>query len=532
MYSYFAGGFFVKILRFLKAWFDWMIGLVFSIVYHGRSRPLPPITSSILMESAVGLARKIRLRELSSHEVVSAFISRIKNVNGLLNAVVDERFSAALQEARDLDEFLCTAAKGEEDLERLSREKPFLGVPFTIKENFQVTGLRQTVGLMARKNHVSTADADAVVAMRNSGAILLGVTNISELCTWWESRNKVYGQTSNPYDTTRVAGGSSGGEGSIIGVAGSVMGIGSDIGGSIRIPAFFNGIYGHKPSPGIISNVGQLPEALGDMSNFLTTGPLCRYGTDLMPLFALLAGPCAATALKLDLPVNVKELKIYYMEDDGGFPLISDVSKELRSVQQKVVEYFLRVHGVESQKVSIPEMERSLEIWGGRLYYSGAPTFCEEMVEKKFKLNIYTEFLRWCIGKSEHTVPAIGLGLLEKLGGLEIDRAEIASLSRTLEKKFEKMLRDDGIFLYPSFPTTAPFHYQPLLSPFDFSYQSIFNILGLPVTQCPLGLSRKDGMPVGIQVVSAAGNDRLCLAMAVELEKGFGGWVPPCDIVI
>lgn len=117
------------------------------------------------------------------------------------------------------------------------------------------------------------------------GGIPLAVTNVSEICMWWESSNKIYGQTRNPYNTTRIVGGSSGGEGALIAAAGSPWGIGSDIGGSIRMPAFFNGIFGHKPTFGLISNQGQFPDAQGNLSKFLTTGPMCRFAEDLVPMF-------------------------------------------------------------------------------------------------------------------------------------------------------------------------------------------------------------------------------------------------------
>ena len=125
--------------------------------------------------------------------------------------------------------------------------------------------------------------------MRKAGAIPLAVTNVSELCMWMESSNTVYGRTSNPYHTGRTVGGSSGGEGCVIFSAGSPWGIGSDVGGSIRMPSFFNGIFGHKPSTGIVDNGGQLPLAHGDHNKFLVTGPMCRHAKDIIPMLRVLA---------------------------------------------------------------------------------------------------------------------------------------------------------------------------------------------------------------------------------------------------
>lgn len=523
-----AGLMFVHALSFLQEVVTRGTNIIFGTLYRGRSRPLPPISNPLLLESAESLAQMIRKRKVSSEEVVQAYISRIQEVNPIINAMVDQRFDDAIREARAVDHLLATTNKTEKDLEQ---EKPFLGVPYTIKENFQVKGLRQTIGLVPRRNHISVSDADVVTIMRRAGAVLLGVTNLSELCTWWESRNNVYGQTNNPYDTTRVAGGSSGGEGSLLGAAGTVVGIGSDIGGSIRMPAFFNGIFGHKPSPGIVSNKGQLPLAEGETAEYLSTGPMCRYAGDLLPVYRLLAGANADKA-KLNVPVNIKNIKLYYMEDDGGFPLVSSVSKELRTIQRKVLKYFQRAHGIQARKVCFPAMARSLELWAGKMCNGGVPSFSEELTERKGKVNIYTEFLKWCVGKSEHTFPAIAIGFLEKVdvGHDKEDYAEIVSVCKKLKSDFQRVLGEDGIFLYPSFPVVAPFHYQPLLMPFNFAYPAIFNILALPVTQCPLGLG-EEGVPLGIQVVASPYNDHLCLAMACELERAFGGWVSPSDIV-
>ena len=141
-----------------------------------------------------------------------------------------------------------------------------------------VSGLSYTAGLLKRKNIKADFDAEAIARLKKAGAIALAVTNVSELCMWMESDNNVYGRTSNPYHVGRIPGGSSGGEGAILGAGGSPVGIGSDVGGSFRMPAFFNGIFGHKPSTGLVNNQGQLPVTHGLIDTFLATGPMSRYG--------------------------------------------------------------------------------------------------------------------------------------------------------------------------------------------------------------------------------------------------------------
>lgn len=521
------GALVLQVLHLVRDMVDYVTDTVFRFLNEGKSEPLPTIKNSLLLQPAQKLALWIRNQQIKSEDVVTAYIDRIKQINPIVNAVVDNRFDKAIEEAKNVDNQI---ASGTKTVEEIAEETPFLGVPFTVKDNFQVTGLRQTVGLVSRKNAVSKENAAVVDLMEKAGAIPLGVTNLSELCTWWESSNCVYGRTRNPYDTTRIVGGSSGGEGCILGAAGSVVGIGSDVGGSIRMPAFFNGVFGHKPSMGVVSNVGQKPDLSDELQSYLVTGPMCRYASDLIPMFQVLAGP-NAHKLKLDQKVNFKNIKIYYMEDDGGFPLVSRVHPELRRAQRQVLLYLERTYGLKTKKVHFPSMVRALEMWSYLMLGLHKRSFCEEMTNGKGAFKILLELAKWPLGLSSHTLPALMVGFFECLGiGKNQYMNEYMAQTRTkLQQSFEEMLGDDGIFLYPSHPTPAPYHNQPLFQPANFVYAAVFNVLGLPVTQCPLGLGT-EGLPLGIQVAASLYNDHLCLAMANELEKGFGGWVPPSPV--
>uniref|UniRef100_A0A2I3T4W6 Amidase domain-containing protein n=1 Tax=Pan troglodytes TaxID=9598 RepID=A0A2I3T4W6_PANTR len=187
-------------------------------------------------------------------------------------------------------------------------------------------------GLMNRRDAIAKTDATVVALQKGAGAIPLGITNCSELCMWYESSNKIYGWSNNPYDLQHIyfvflVGGEA---------ACSVIGVGSDIGGSIRMPAFFNGIFGHKPSPGVVPNKGQFPLAVGAQELFLSTGPICHYAEDLAPMLKVMAGP-GIKRLKLDTKVHLKDLKCYWMEHDGGSFLMSKVDQDLIMTQKKVI---------------------------------------------------------------------------------------------------------------------------------------------------------------------------------------------------
>ncbi|TFJ96159.1 protein kintoun [Platysternon megacephalum] len=492
------------------------------------ARCVPPPGQPLLLLSAGQLARRIRRREVKCTDVVQAYIKRIEEINPLVNAVVKARFDAALQEAHHVDKLL---SEGHGDEDSLQEKFPFLGVPFTVKEAFAVHGMPNTSGLVSRRNLISTSDALVVSRLKQAGAIPLGVTNCSELCMWYESSNNVYGRTNNPYDLQRIVGGSSGGEGCVLGAACSVIGVGSDIGGSIRMPAFFNGVFGHKPTTGVVPNDGQFPNALGVRTEFLCTGPMCRYAEDLEPMLRVMAGP-GVRKLKLDEKVSLEKVKFYCMEHDGGSVFVSPVDREILQAQRKVVEHLETQCGVQVQHVTIHKMKYAFQIWSAMMSSRDsdgqeAQLFTDLLGDHGKPVWPLWELMKWFLGMSLHTIPAIALALTEKLMKLNPGgNAKLVSMGHSLRTEMMNLLGTDGILLYPSHPIVAPKHYSPLGMPFNFAYTAVFNVLGLPVTQCPLGLS-SEGLPLGIQVVAGPHNDHLTLAMARYLEKAFGGWVCP-----
>ena len=229
--------------------------------------------------SASDLARAIRGGEVSSREVVRAHVDRLRAVQPRLNAVAADRFEAALAEAEAADNSI--AAAGEHEA-----LPPLLGVPCTIKESIALAGMPNCAGLLSRRDHRAAETAPAARRLFDAGAIPLAVTNTPELCLAIETHNFVYGRTRNAYDPRRVAGGSSGGEGAAVGAGGSPIGLGSDIAGSIRLPAFFNGVFGHKCSAWLVPNTGHFPPVEGEVTRMFSLGPLARRAEDLMPVVA------------------------------------------------------------------------------------------------------------------------------------------------------------------------------------------------------------------------------------------------------
>lgn len=472
----------------------------------------------LLLESATALAAAIRGGRVSSREVVEAHIARAREV-GSLNAIVRDRFEAARREADAAD----VALERADDPEALP---PLHGVPCTIKECFALEGMPQSSGLVARKDVIAREDATTVRRLRDAGAIPLGVTNVSELCMWMESNNRVYGRTNNPYDPSRIVGGSSGGEGAIVGAGASPFGLGSDIGGSIRMPAFFNGVYGHKPTGGLVPGSGQYPVSHGVARRYLTTGPIARRATDLWPLLKILAGPdgvddgCEAMPLGDPGSVSMRGLRVVTIHDDGR----AAPSTSLQRAQRRV-EDALRAEGAIVVEARVDELADAFQIWSSMLSAAGGPSFRELLFQGR-RVNALEELARWCAGRSPHTLPALALAFGESLPALTPRLAQRArSRGEQLRATLDALI-GDGVLLYPSHTRTAPKHHRPIVSRFDWVYTAVFNVMELPVTQIPLGLD-DDGLPLGVQVAALRGHDHRTVAVAEWAERALGGWVPP-----
>ncbi|XP_014205027.1 fatty-acid amide hydrolase 2 isoform X2 [Copidosoma floridanum] len=521
----------VKIVNLIHTLVQFVARGFFLLVAYlsGPAESQPPIKDLTLLHSATVLALKIRTRQLSSESVVRSYIERIKEIQPTLNCMTEDRFEDALKDAVKCDELLKSLDKP--SVETLARDKPFFGVPFTTKDCIAIENLKQTAGLVARRNYRAARDAECVRLMRLAGGIPLATTNVSELAMWWESTNCIYGTTKNPYNTRHIVGGSSGGEGCIQAAGGSPCGIGSDIGGSIRMPSFFNGIFGHRPSKGVVSNEGQYPNAYTEEQNaLLVVGPMCRFAEDLGPMLGVLAGK-NAELLKLNSKVDMSKLKVFYMEDSGGEMLVSSVDPEIKESMRRVVDYFERAHKVKPTKVEIRKFKKSLSLWLARMSSRDGKDFSYEMSNCTGRLNVAWELLKWITFTSEHTIAALVTATFERLNvgyGSEL-HGKLKQEGKELQLEFQDMLGDDGVFLYPTHPTAAPLHHEPLVKPFNFSYTSIINVLALPATACPLGLD-KQGLPIGLQVVGGLYQDHLTIAVAEELQRGFGGWVPPAII--
>lgn len=488
---------------------------------YKKPEDIPPITHSIYMLSATALAKKIRQRDITSFEIVEAYITRIKQVNPFINAVVDDRFLAAVVEAKNCDEQL---KAGKFDVATLEKEKPLYGVPITIKECCAVKGCSYSGGTLPRRGMKADHDATVVQMLQNAGAIPLCVTNTPELCCGFETTNLLHGRTCNPYDTRYSAGGSSGGEGALLGAGASVIGIGSDLAGSIRVPAFLNGVFGHKPTPGLISNDGHLPNSEDKyFQYFLTFGPMTRYAEDLGLLMRVMTLKCNRD-LRLDVPVDLRQIKVYYRQSlDRSFSTLR-MTEDIEKCVLKAANHFSR-YDVRAEKLPI-EWPTTINEIGmmGLLNMKNPPRMIDTI--NKCDKNTTIELIKSLFGLSQHTkqMTFFATVLETHFPFTESEITHYTKQAEEIRQQLMDLLGDNGVFIYPTFRNQV--FPQLMLCEIMSSNCGFFNIIGFPAVHVPMGLNC-ERMPLGVQVIAAPYQDRLCLAVAKELERAFGGWVPP-----
>lgn len=516
----------VRILGAVQLIISLLLIPVFYLLSFRKIKYVPPIKSDLLKLSATQLAKKIRNKELTSQEVVEAYIARIREVNPLLNAVVEDRFEDARQDAINVDKLITS---GQKDSKTLEEETPLLGVPVTVKESCCVKGMSYCVGSLPRMGVKAEQDGQAVSNIKKAGGIPLCVTNTPELCLCWESNNLVTGKTNNPYNIYRTSGGSSGGEGALLGAGASLVGIGSDIAGSIRIPAMFNGVYGHKPTPRMISLEGHYPISKDDkFSKFLVLGPLTRYVEDLTLMMKVMGGE-NAKMLHLDQEVNLGSINVFYQES-AGFSLVNvGVQDEITTRMLEAAAYLKNNHGCTVKKGNF-DLGDSVEMSGAVfLGLNDIPHLLDiSKIKKRTEMSVYVEFFKSLLGLSEFSINGMLFMLLleHRLMISESTYPYYNKLNEMLKQSFAESLKDNGVLLYPTFPVAALHHGEIFVKTAGVMYTIIFNSLELPSTHVPLGLD-KNGLPIGIQVVAAPYQDRLCLAVAKALDEKYRGWIPP-----
>jgi amidase len=442
------------------------------------------------------LAAGLRSGQLSSEAVTRAYLDRIEAVNPRLNAVVLLRRAAALLEARAADE-APPEARG-----------PLHGLPVTIKDSLDTSGIVTTGGTKGRTGFVPGEDATVVRRLRGAGAIVMGKTNTPDLTLGYETTNLVYGRTNNPFDPERTSGGSSGGAAAIVAAGGSPLDLGTDTGGSIRLPAHFCGIAGLKPTVGRVPRTGHIIDYAG-ASQFLThVGPLARRVEDLVLALRLIAGPdgvdphVAPVPLPDPAAVAVTGMRVAHFTK---LPPLEPTG-ETASAVERAVGALERGGGRTRPLGAIPDAERIYEGYMSLLYGDGGAGVARILE-------------RW--GSTESP-------LRERLRSMTaLPSGELTALYEWLDRWRSRMLAlfagHDAI-VCPVNVGPAPRH-----GNFDratATYTQVFNLTGWPSTVVRAGTS-PDGLPIGVQIVAHPWREDVSLAAAAHVERSLGPFPGP-----
>jgi len=467
--------------------------------------------------TASELATAVRTREVSARDLVEDHLARIARHDPRLNAIVTLDADGARPRADEAD---AAVARGE-------TLGPLHGVPVTIKDAFETAGLRTTSSHRPLAHHVPARDATVVARVRAAGAVILGKTNMSELAWDVQSISPLFGRANNPWALDRTPGGSTGGGGAAVAAGFSALELGSDIGGSIRIPAHFCGIVGLKPSEHRVSSAGHIPDLPGrarHIRHMGTFGPLARSIDDLELALRVIAGPDGrdfdVPPVPLDMPApRALGERRFAWTDDFGVPVDADTRRVLAEVARR-----LEAAGAAVTR-AVPtgfDFQAAWETYG--------ELTLESMAEWPLALRLAATFISpyFADVPIQHTLTrgAATLGL--RRHGRALTRRD------DLRSALEPFLAGYDAFICPVSATAAYAHRRPAIGrrgdPIDvdgvripywtanISYTSVFNLTGNPVCVIPAGRSR-DGLPIGIQIVGRRWDDLHVLAVARQIES-------------
>lgn len=472
--------------------------------------------TNILDLDVIETAQLIRSRQHSIKQIVTIYIEQIKRANPAINAVVAKRFDTALAEAENKDNNF------PHDLTRY----PLYGVPITVKESFDVAQMNTTGGLIQLRDRIATSDAPIIRALKNAGAIILGKTNTSTLCYAQESNNKRFGRTNNPWDITKTAGGSTGGEGAILAVGGAAAGVGSDIGGSIRIPCHFNGVVGFKSGKYTLKNNGHLPAATTPLQQRMESyGPMGKSVRDMKLLYEIMTQRTIKTADLTNITINILPTNVPYPLNQVTKNLLDQVAQFLYnnySVERKIPPFFDISAELWQEIMSIDGSE-SIEALAFQAKPSTPRLLWTYIKEKLSQQTDWHHYLLWAL---------LGTKLFKPN---ESRVKEIEKIIQDGDEEIHKQLQN-RLLIFPVYHTATRDHGKVFQEIFSIKktfkqympYLAYANVWGLPSLTIPLS---KDGsnLPIALQIMSSVGNEAQIFTLGKLVEKQFTSYVR-CEI--
>jgi amidase len=473
---------------------------------------------------AHALAAALRGRELGSRELLEHYLARIERWNPGLNAVVTLDAERARAAADAADRALAAGdAAG-----------PLFGLPMTVKDTFETAGLRTTCGVPELSDHVPAADAIAVARLRAAGAVIFGKTNTPTWAGDWQTTNPIFGTTNNPWDRTRTPGGSSGGSAAAVAAGFTSLELGSDIGGSIRVPAHCCGVFGHKPSHGLVPQRGHIPGAPGTLTerDLNVVGPLARSVDDLELALDALAGPLPelAHAVSLRLPparaAKLSHFRAGAWLDEPACP----VDREMRGLLEQAADALTKA-GAQIDREARPAVD-----------FREAVDLYVALLMPIMSLELPDALARQMAQAGEGVRPdAAGLLAASARAHAARHRDWLRTHERreNLRARWAEFFRDHDVLLCPvmltpAFPqdesefTTRRLRVNGAERPYveNLEWPALITMALLPSTVIPVGRTA-GGLPVGVQIVGPYLEDRTPLAFARAAARELGGFAPP-----
>jgi amidase len=490
----------------------------------GDVTPAPAVARSALDYRTAGdLLKALANRHVSSRDLVDAAIARIEALDGKINAVVVRDFDRACEAAAVAD---AARARGE--------RRPLLGLPITVKESFNISGLPTSLGDPKFEERRPKADTLAVERLKAAGAVILGKTNLPLAGSDWQSYNEVYGTTNNPWDLTRTPGGSSGGPAAALAAGYVPMELGSDSGGSLRCPAHFCGVFSHKTSLDLIPLRGAaLPVPIPLRGDLLVIGPMARSAVDLALELSVLAGPDPLTegvGYKLALPpprhARFADFRVLVLDEHPFCPTAASITGALNELVGRLEKLGCRINRSHPKLPDLPQTTR---------------TFRELEVASHIA-DLPPETIEQMNARAKTLAPDDQSYSTAVVRGVTISHADWIRQSRAraeLRARWLDLFHDIDVVLCPPMPIVAfPHDHSPQFDrQLDIDgtkvayrdqgiWAGIATLIGLPATTMPIGKS-PEGLPIGVQIIGGYLEDRTTIAFAGLIEREFGGFTPP-----
>ena len=485
------------------------------------SAPVTPFTT------ATGMLTALRARQISAVELLELHERRYRRHNPELNAIVEPAFEAARHAAETAD---ARRARGDDAL--------LLGLPITLKESINVRGLRTTVGMPHWKDFRSEHDAPVTTRLKAAGAVLMGKTNVPKMLADWQSDNPIYGRTSNPWDRSRTPGGSSGGSAAALAAGLTALEFGSDIGGSIRVPAAFCGVYGHRPSETAMPRSGQFPfPPIPNPAVFMgVQGPMARSAEDLSLALDVAAGPETGedVAWRLALPAarhaRLADFRVAMLPPVPWIPLDAETAAALDALAAG-----LGRRGCQVKSVPPPELGDFRPHYALYLALLAAVQLSRVPAEqRRLRLDVLrTRDDEWSRA-SQRGAEGLAPDYIAWIG----QREHMRAAWRAFFSEWDVLVAP--AFFTPAYPhwdkpwpdteaslrRTLDVNGKPVLEELGLFYPSVATVAGQPATAVPMGRTRT-GLPIGAQVIGPYLEDRTPLRFAELLAQEFGGFTPP-----